>query len=171
MIAVEDQDKVRFAKFGANKLFEVEYDTRQNMSDQQLIELFDRLWLTKIERLVLNGEVCEAEEVDRRLLDKFHSFIDPQQEHRSFHYRKAEFIAQLLRQDNSQYKLTQLWRVASSDEHPKTLFINFSSVEERERFASLAKSLRINDEQLGLQLLRNFMNLHPGYEAFKEDPP
>ena len=141
------------------------------MSDQELIDLFDRLWLDKIERLVLNGKLCEAEEVERRLPDKFHSFIDPQQEHRSFHYRNAEFIAQLLPQDNSQYKLTQLWRVASSDEHPKTLYINFSSVEERERFASLAKSLSSNDEQLGLRLVRNFMNLHPGYEAFDEDAP
>jgi hypothetical protein len=171
MISVEDNDKVRIAKAGANKLFEVEYDTRQNMSDQELIELFDGIWPTKIERLILNAEVCEPEEARRRLPDKFHSFIDPQQEHRSFHYRNAEFIAQLLPQDNSQYKLTQLWRVASSDEHPKTLFINFSSVEERERFASLAKSLSSNDEKLGLQLLRNFMNLHPGYKAFDADAP
>jgi len=168
MIIVEDKDKVRIAKSGANKLFEVDYDTRKKMTDSQLIDLFDRVWLDKVQRLVINAEVYEFEEVGRRLLDKYHTFIDPQQEHRGFYYRKAEFISQLMPQNNGQYKLTQLWRVASSDEHPKTLFVNFSTVEERNTFSSLAQSLGIDDEELGLKLVRNFMNLHPGYEASED---
>jgi hypothetical protein len=169
MIVVEDQDKIRLAKFGANKLFERDFDTRKTMSDQALIKLFDQVWKNTIERLVRRAEVCEYEEVCRRLLDKYQDFIDRQQEHRTFRHRKAEFIAQLQPQDNNHYKLTQIWRVASSDEHPKTLFITFSSVEERKRFQDLAQSLRIDDEKLGLQLVRNFMNLHPGYTALEED--
>ncbi|MCA1995164.1 MAG: hypothetical protein LDL41_24410, partial [Coleofasciculus sp. S288] len=152
-----------------NKLFEIDYETRQGMSKQQLIELFDRIWLDALRPLVIKAEVIEPEEVSRRLLDKHHTYVDPQQEHRSFRYRRAEFIAQLEPYNNGQYKLTQLWRVASSDSYPKTLFINFSSVEERERFYSLARSLNIDDEELGLRLIRNFMNLHPNYAAIDEN--
>lgn len=168
MIEIDAQDKIRIAKSGANKLFLVDYDTRQRMDKQQLIELFDRVWLNGLRRLVLDAEVIEPEEVSRRLLDKHHTYVDPQQEHRSFRYLRAEFIAQLEPYKNGEYKLTQLWRVASSDNYPKTLFINFSSVEERELFYSLARSLDMDDEELGLRLIRNFMNLHPGYAAIDE---
>ena len=59
--------------------------------------------------------------------------------------------------------------MTSSDEHPLTLFIKFSNIEERERFKSLAKSLQIDDEKLGLRLIRNFMNLHPDYTTIEEE--
>lgn len=164
MIEVEEQDKIRIAKSGANKLFEVDYDARQKMSDRRLVELFDRVWSKGLERMVSKANTIPPEEVTRRLLDKHHSFVDSVQEHRSFHYQKAEFIAQLQLFEDNRYKLTQLWRVASSDNHPKTLFVTFSSIEERERFSYLAKNLDISDEELGLQLIRNFMELHPEYK-------
>lgn len=166
MIQVEDDDKIRITKSGANKLFVVEYDERQNMSSEKLIELFDTKWYNIVKELVEEADVCRShKEVIRRLPDKYHSFIEPEQEHRSFRYRQAEFIVQLQPLDDNQYRLNLLWRVPSSDDHPKTLFVNFSSVEEREQFEKLATSLGINDEKLGFQLQRNFMNLHPGYEA------
>ncbi len=169
VITVEDSTKVMVAKFGANKLFGVDYDERQKMINEQLTELFDRVGQGKIEQLVQGGKVCEYEEVARRLKENQKKYLDSQQKHRSFRHQNAEFIVQLQSQ-NDQYKLTQLWLVNSSDEYPKTLFINFSSVEERERFRKLAKSLRIDDEELGLRLVRNFMNLHPGYLALDKDP-
>jgi hypothetical protein len=165
MIEVDSQDKIRMAKSGANKLFGVDYDVRKNMDSQQLVELFDRVWIGGLKLMVSNAGVIPSEEVTRRLLDKYHTFVDSSQEHRSFHYSKAEFIAQLQPCENNQYKLTQLWRVASSDTYPKTLFVTFSSVEERERFTALAESLGIVDEELGLRLIRNFMDLHPGYSG------
>ncbi|MGL4498023.1 MAG: hypothetical protein ACRCU2_03085 [Planktothrix sp.] len=169
-ILVQDDDKIRMTKFGANKLFDVDYDTRQKMSEEELISLFDKVWLKhQVKALVTKGSVCNPEEAARRLDKRYHSFIDPSQNHRSFRYRQAEFIAQLLPITKGHYNLTQIWRVSSSDYHPKTLFINFSSVEERGKFAELAGELDIKDELLGLRLIRNFMNLHPGYEASEED--
>lgn len=169
MIEVDNNDKVRITKFGANKLFEVDYETRKSMNEQNLIDLFNQIWTKKLEIMVLQAKIIKSDEVERRLLDKHHVFIDSQQEHRTFHYKKAEFIAQLQTLENSKYKLTQLWRVTSSDEHPLTLFVKFSNIEEKERFKSLAKSLDIDEEKLGLQLIRNFMNLHPGYTAINEE--
>lgn len=163
MIEVDSKDKIRIAKGGPIKLFKVDYKDRKNMGERQLIELFDRVWSGELERMVTKAEVIPSEEATRRLQDKYHNFVDPDQQHRSFYHLKAQFIVQLQLSKNNQYKLTQLWLVNSSDIHPKTLYVTFSSVEERDLFASLAQSLGINDEELGLRLIRNFMDLHPGY--------
>ena len=124
MIEVDDITKVRLAKIGANKMFGVDYDTRQTMDEPELIDLFDRVWTQGVERSVVDGEKCSAEEAARRLADKYHGFIDARQSHRSFRYRKAEFIAQLKVEDDSS-TLTQLWRVSSSDTHPENPFRDF----------------------------------------------
>ncbi len=168
MIYTEEFDKVRIAKSGPNKLFEIDYDTRQAMDNKELINLFDRV-SNVLYDCTKRAEIISKEEVDRRLLDKYHSYVDPEQEHRSFHYLKAEFIVQLKKVGSNQYKLTQLWRVASSDNHPKTLFINFDNIEEPKQFEILANSLGFEDEKLGLQLIRNFMKLHPNYYPIDSD--
>jgi hypothetical protein len=161
IIQVEDSVKTRIARNGANKLLGVDYDTRKQMRDEELIELFDRVWVHNLKKLVVEGVLCTPKEASRRLEQKYHAFIDYQQEHRSFIFSKAEFIAQLMPFTENEYQLTQIWRVSSSDNHPKTLFINFSTVEEKERFTELAESLGFKkDEDLGLSLIRNFMSLH-----------
>lgn len=159
MIKITATDKVQIAKFGANKLFRIDYKTRKGMDDSQLLELFDDAWENRLKYLVESAEVIQQEEVSRRLLDKHHTYIDSAQEHRSFHYLKAEFIAQLRPLDSNQYELTQLWRVSSLDAHPNTLFITFSSIAEREQFSALARNLRKNEEDIALKLIRNFMEL------------
>lgn len=49
MIEVDNNDKVRIAKSGANKLFEVDYETRKSMDEQKLIDLFNQIWTKKLE--------------------------------------------------------------------------------------------------------------------------
>ncbi len=171
VISVQDDAKIRITRlWGVNKLFSVDYDTRRKMSNEDLISLFDKVWLQHdVKAKVTKGLGCTYEEASRRLDDKYNPYIDSSQEHRSFRYCKAEFIAQLSPTTKGDYNLTQIWLVSSSDSRPKTLFINFSSVEERDTFARLAEKFGINDDQLGLRLVRNFMNLHPGYEAEEEE--
>lgn len=159
MIEVDDSTKTRLARHGANKLYDVDYDERQTMTDPELVGLFDGMWSRGVESLVETGEECSAEEASRRLPDNCHRFIDATQSQRSFRYKKAEFIAQVRTGDGSS-TLTQLWRVVSSDTHPKTIFLTFDSVEEREDFAELAESLGWGDEELGLRLLRDFAAVH-----------
>lgn len=164
IINIDDQTKIRLAQKGANKLFNVEYEERQNMSENNLIDLFDQAWSRIIKHQIMKADLIPPEEVRRRLLDNCHPYIDPDQEHRSFHYDKAEFIVQLQLSQNSQYQLTQLWRVVSSDSHPTTLFVEFNSPEELKRFKFLAESLDTTGEELGLQLIYHFMSLHPNYK-------
>lgn len=168
MIIVSDSDKARIAQSGANKLFGIDYKTRKGMSRDQLLELFNEAWQNRLQYLVESAEVIIKEEVDRRLLDKYHPFIDSTQEHRSFHYLKAEFIAQLHSVNSEQYQLTQLWRVSSSDTHPNTLFITFSDADERTQFSELARKLKKQEEDLALKLIRNFMDVTNCLDEDKE---
>lgn len=161
MVTVEEQDKIRMTRIGANKLFEVDRDIRKKMTYRELIELFDKIWWNGLKSEIVNAKVISPEEVRRPLLNVNKPFLDSGQEHRSFYHLGEEFIAQLKQVENSDYKLNQLWRVAWSDSPPKTLYITFSSVEERNRFTSLAEGLGTEDEALGLRLIQNFMDLHP----------
>lgn len=116
-----------------------------------------------MQQWVSNAEVIESEEVSRRLLDQHQPYIDADEKHRTFRRKNAEYISQLQPLHQGMYKLTQFWRVKSSDEYPKTLFVNFDSVEEIDRFKALSESLDILPELLGAKLIRNFMDLHPKY--------
>lgn len=164
-IVVDKEEKLRIARFGANKIFKVEFNERQRMSDEQLLEVFDSAWNSGLQHWVSNAEVIEPEEVARRLLDQQHPFINADEEHRTFRRKNAEYISQLQPIHQGMYKLTQFWRVKSSDEHPKTLFVNFDSVEEINLFKELSQSLNIPPELLGIKLIRNFMDLHPKYAS------
>ena len=162
-IVVDREEKIRIAKFGANKIFKVEFAARQRMSDEELVEVFDKTWQNGLHQWISAAEVIEPDEVSRRLLDQHQPFIDINEEHRTFRRNNAEYISQLQPLAQDTYKLTQFWRVKSSDEYPKTLFVNFDSVEEIDRFKALSQSLDIPPERLGIKLIRNFMDLHPQY--------
>lgn len=156
-ILVEDTAKIRIAKAGPNKLFG-DYDKRQSMKDPELTSIFDRRWNSDLQPAIESAQVCAAEEAKRRLADNQIKYFDPDQEHRTFRLQEMELVAQV-QQAKGKSLLTQLWKVKSSDEYLKTLFVNFASEEEREGFRQIATSLGWNDEDLGIQLLRDFMNV------------
>lgn len=156
-IFIEDPAKIRIAKAGPNKLFG-DYDKRQSMEAAELTSVFDRRWNSDLKLAVEGAEICDAQEAKRRLADSQITYFDPTQEHRTFRLQGMELVAQV-QQAKGKSLLTQLWRVKSSDEYPKTLFVNFASEEEREEFRQIADSLGWKDEALGLQLLRDFMNV------------
>ena len=81
----------------------------------------------------------------------------PRQEQRQFRYQEMDFIVQLKQTSENEQELTQLWKIQSGDDHPKTLWVTFDSVEERQEFAAVAHGLGWDDEELGLELLRDFM--------------
>ena len=159
MLIVEQDLKRRLARWGANKLFGDDVDRRQQMADTELEERFDRVWHSRLRRLVDEAEPCTSDEVPGRLTEKQAKYFDPSQDHKGFRIGGAEFIVQIEQVCDGE-RLSQLWRVASSDTHPKTLFVNFQTVAERKRFRQLAESIGWNDERLGLELVQNFMKIH-----------
>lgn len=160
-IIVEDKTKVIIVKIGPNKLFG-DWDERQKMSDNQRIELFDNIWKAQlkdaINRAVLNSAAYrELESAYEKLKDSYQAFFQFDQEHREFQLRGIWFIAQVASLPNNDKELTQLWPIRSTDYDPKVLYIRFDTVEERKQFRDLANFLGHNDEQLGKQLILEFM--------------
>jgi hypothetical protein len=68
-----------------------------------------------------------------------------------------DFIVQFDEQSDGIKELTQLWKVQSGDDHPKTLWLTFDTVAERRRFREIAEHLQKYDETLGLEVIRDLM--------------
>lgn len=162
-IKIEDQHKIRIAKWGANKLFGDPDKRKNEMSDEQLIKLFDSVWDGILKSAVISADNCDSNEAYERISVKERNFFDFGQEHRQFRLKdlNVEFIAQLESLPDSEQSLTQLWRISSTDINPKTLYVTFETVEERKRFKELANSLGWHDENLGLNLVLDFMAKFP----------
>lgn len=163
-IEVESSTKRLLARCGPNKLFGEDVDDRKVLGDVEAEQRFDHVWATVLEREVKMADRCNPDDVYQRLTERQRNYFEREHEHRSFRPSglNAEFIVQLERRDaGDDFILNQLWRMQSSDSHPKTLFVNFPSVDERKRFAKLAKHLGITDCDLGLALLQDFMAKHP----------
>jgi len=155
-IVVQNDTKIRIAKSGPVRTFG-DYDKRKHMSDEQLVEVFDRAWATGLEQAVSSRSLpCEFEVARARLKGRQQEFLNINQEQRQFRHQEMEFIVQLTSSGEGAQELTQLWKVQSGDDHPKTLFVTFPTAEERQRFAAIATELGWGDEQLGLALLQDF---------------
>jgi hypothetical protein len=160
-ISVADKRKILIAKQGPNKLFGDPDKRQREFGNQELLDLFDQVWNRILERAVNQADVCDSKEVPKRLTAMQVKYFDSEQEHRQFRLKEMEFVAQLSPLDNDRYALTQLWRIPSSDINPKTLYVTFETVEQREQFRRLATKLGWNDEALGLQLVIDYMTKVP----------
>jgi hypothetical protein len=128
------------------------------MDDEQLVALFDRAWDAGLERAVARESLlCEFEVARVRLKVEQRKFLNAKEEQRQFRYQEMEFIVQLKPTGKSGKELTQLWKVQSGDDYPKTIFVTFGTVEERQRFKDIADRLGWQDEELALSILRDFM--------------
>jgi hypothetical protein len=155
-ITVQMDTKIRIAKSGPVRTFG-DYDKRKQMNGEELVTLFDHAWATGLERAMERSLPCEFEVARARLKGRQQEFLDADEEQRQFRHQEMEFIAQWKPLDGSGKELTQLWKVQSGDDYPKTIFVTFETVEERQQFRETAITLGWDDEQLALSLLRDFM--------------
>jgi hypothetical protein len=157
-IEVEDTTKARLAKWGPNKLFG-DPDERKALPEPDLERLFDRVWQHELRHAVEEAEPCDPDDALSRLTEREREFFDRDQEHRQFRLpeKNIEFVAQLRPVADGTVELTQLWRISSTDLNPKTLYVTFATTKERAAFRQLAAKLGWNDEDLGLQLVKDFM--------------
>jgi hypothetical protein len=155
-IHIEEATKVRIARIGPVRTFG-DYDSRKKLNDKELAALFDSKWELGLRQAVENSLPCEFDVAQSRLQGKQVDFIDPDQEQRQFRFQSMDFIVQFDQQSGDDRELTQLWKVQSGDDHPKTLWVTFDTVAERKRFRAIAEHLGHNDEALGLEIVRDFM--------------
>ncbi len=155
-IKIENATKARIVKYGPVRTFG-DHDKRQRMDEKDLVAVFDQAWASGLQGAVARSHPCTIEVARPKLKENFRSFLDPRQEQRQFRYQEIDFIVQLKRLSDSEQELTQLWKIQSGDDHPKTLWVTFDTVEERKEFAAAARDLGWNEEELGLELVRDFM--------------
>lgn len=97
IITVENESRIRFAKWRANKLFG-DPDQRQNeMRDEELLRLFNRVWEKTLEGAIGTAAKWDSRVAYTRISDKEKHYFDFDQEHRQFRLKdqSIEFIAQL----------------------------------------------------------------------------
>jgi hypothetical protein len=155
-ITIDNVTKARIVKYGPVRTFG-DYDKRQRMNEGEMISVFDQAWNAGLHGVVSRSHPCTIEVARPKLKENFRSFLDPRQEQRQFRYQEMDFIVQLKQTSESEQEITQLWKIQSGDDHPKTLWVTFDSVEDRQEFAAVAHGLGWDDEELGLELLRDFM--------------
>ena len=156
-IRIDEETKSRIARIGPVRTFG-DYDSRKKLKDSELAKLFDEKWELGLRRAVENSLPCEFEVAQSRLQGKQTDFIDPNQEQRQFRFQSMDFVVQFDPQSGGVKELTQLWKVQSGDDHPKTLWVTFDTVAERRRFKAIADHLGKQDEALGLAIIRDFMS-------------
>lgn len=148
--------KIYHAKYGYNKLFGNDVDTRKQMSDPELIERFDDVWSRDLRPAVMTAERCDIEDARRKLKPDQQIYVKEDEEQREFWLEGGLFVAQLKSLGEAK-ELTQLWFIRSSNVDPRTLFITFETLALREQFSKLANSLGWRDVELGEKLLIDFM--------------
>ncbi len=155
-IRIEEETKTRIARIGPVRTFG-DYDSRKKLNDTELAKLFDEKWGLGLKQAVENSLPCEFDVAQSRLQGKQKDFVYPDQEQRQFRFQSIDFIVQFDQRSGDERELTQLWKVQSGDDHPKTLWVTFDTVAERKRFRAIADHLRKHDETLGLEIIRDFM--------------
>ena len=155
---IRPETKVRIVRIGPVRTFG-EYEKRQDMAESALVELFDGVWANGLESAVGRSLPCEYDAARSRLKGKQLDFLREHEEQRQFPFQRMDFIVQLKETATDDCKeVTQLWKTQSGDDHPKTIWVTFDSVEERQKFRDCANELGWHDETLALALLRDFMD-------------
>ncbi|MBD2256666.1 hypothetical protein [Pseudanabaena sp. FACHB-2040] len=151
---VNDWTKTYMARKGPSKVFGFDVDTRESLDSGQATEHFDKIWEDSLSSLVKHGLPCSPESVRMRLSESASGRVKDSCEHREIKVNGCLFIAQL----RTSNECDELWYVSSSSPDPRTLYITFDTVVERKAFEKIADSLGLDDKELGLELVRDFMN-------------
>lgn len=148
-----ESSKVFLAKYGPAKVFGIEVDQREALSNPDAVAWFDRVWAGRLEEAVRRATPCELSFVREKVPFKSQSFIRDSAKHREFTLANCLFIVQLL--DAS--TCDQLWFIPSSSADPRTVYVKFDTMDIKRDFDALASKLGWKPEELGEKLLLDFM--------------
>lgn len=161
-----ESSKQYLAKRGPAKVFGRDVDRRENLSDIEAVEWFDRLWASNLQKAVEQASECDLEFVRSKVPYYAQSYIDDAATHREFTLSQCLFICQLA----GPYTCNQLWFIPSTSGDPRTLYVKFGSVPAKESFDSTARRLGwAQSEELALKLLSDFMESDPQKPVYEKD--
>ena len=154
-----DHTKVFLAQHGPPKVFGKEVDRRERLETAEAIHWFQRIWDGKIEPALKKSTSINADSVLNKVPEQSRTYVNLAADHREFWVSGCLFIAQLVEPQSCD----QLWYISSTSGDPRTLYVKFPTVADREKFSEMATRLGWEDEALGLKLVRDFMDTFGGY--------
>ena len=148
-----ESSKGFLAKRGPSKVFGIEVDQRETLSSVDAVAWFDRIWANGIEEAVKRATPCDLSFVREKVPYKSQNFINDNAKHREFTLATCLFIVQM----TDATTCDQLWFIPSSSADPRTVYVNFSTMEIKREFDAIASKLGWKPENLGEKLLLDFM--------------
>lgn len=149
-----ESSKVYLAKYGPAKVFGIEVDQREALSNHDAVAWFDRVWAGGLEEAVRRATPCELSFVREKVPYKSQGFINDSAKHREFTLANCLFIVQLV----DATTCDQLWFIPSSSADPRTVYVKFATMDIKRDFDALASKLGWKPEELGEKLLLDFMD-------------
>jgi len=149
-----DHTKQWLARKGPTKVFGMDVDAREHLTNDEAVAWFDRIWDSHLQRAVENASPCDIDFVRSKVPHYSQNFIDNAARHREFTLANCFFICQL----PDLQTCDQLWFIPSASPDPRTLYVKFESVPVKEAFDELARSLGwAKPEELGEKILLDFL--------------
>jgi hypothetical protein len=153
IIFSNESSKGFLAKWGPSKVFGIEVDQREALSNGDAVAWFDRVWATRLEEAVKRATPCDLSFVREKVPFKSQNFINDNAKHREFTLANCLFIVQM----TDSTTCDQLWFIPSSSADPRTVYVKFATLDIKREFDALATKLGWKPENLGEKLLLDFM--------------
>src|ERR1700722_4291754 len=90
-----ESSKGFLAKWGPSKVFGMEVDQRERLSDADAVAWFDRFWKNSLEEAVRQASPCDLSFVREKVPYKSQGFINDRAKHREFTLSHCQFIVQM----------------------------------------------------------------------------
>jgi hypothetical protein len=144
---VNDNVKTYLAQKGVPSVFGRDVDIREKLSGPEAIAWFDRVWESQLAREVEKSDECDLDFVRSNVLPQTIRWLKPNATYRYVRLANCSFIAQLIDPESCD----QLWFILSSSGDPRSLFVKFSTMAEKEAFDKKAS-------ELGWKILTDFLD-------------
>jgi hypothetical protein len=151
---VNDSVKTYLAQKGVPSVFGREVDIREKLSGPEAIAWFDRVWESQLAKEVEKSDECDLDFVRSNVLPQTIRWLKPNATYRCVRLANCLFIAQLIDPESCD----QLWFILSSSGDPRSLFVKFPTMAEKEAFDKKAHELGWKSEELGLKILTDFLD-------------
>ena len=151
---VNDSVKTYLAQRGAPSVFGREVDTRERLSGAEAIAWFDRVWDSQLAKEVEKSDECDLDFVRSNVLPQTLHWLEPNATYRYVRLANCSFICQLIDPE----RCDQLWFILSSGGDPRSVFVKFPTLAQKEAFGKMAQEIGWKPEDLGLKILTDFQD-------------
>lgn len=155
---VHPSQKLYCIRPGRYHLFGTDFERRDDMTDREAIERFDKIWDEQISGAILYADSVPHDEAQRELSAAQKKHWQQASEHRRFRLEGTVFIAQVTNKGDRLVN-DQLWAVSARNYDTRNLYVTFETQEDRNTWDQLAMQLGRKPDELGLDVLTGFLDI------------